>query len=1244
MQRTSLGFTMFLLSATVWTTHQLNAADWPAWRFDAGRTAASPHSLPDDLKLMWMREYPTPHRAWMEPINQKRMPYDRCYEPIVVGKTLYFGSSREDCLIAIDVATGHERWRYPVDGPVRLAAAAARGNIYFASDDGFLYCVDGQNGRLQWRFRGGPSARKILGNERLISSWPARGGPVIVDDTVYFAAGIWPFMGVFLHALDTNTGEVRWTNDSTGSMFLLQPKRAPSFAGVGPQGSLAVNGNLLLVPGGRTVPAAFDRRTGDFLYFNHEGYHKDGPVTHRVAYRRMRYTGGSTVATQGSYFFCDAYMYDVATGADLKRVGKERRILSGQTMYLLGNPVQAIDLSSLKPIDKVIQRGVQEYDYTTLWTAPFIDSEAVIQAGNRLYAAGKGEVAALDLPQADKNAQISWRAKIEGTGASVVAADDKLFVSTEEGRIYCFGTADGPQLTERPAPTIKHEPKLPVVLRSTGVREGYCLIPGPVTSDFVGRLAAGSKLRIIVADTNRIRVTALRKELRKLRLLPPRVSVLTFDPLSELLPSYFASLIVCDEDFLKTVPNSAEQHSRLSRHLFHCLRPYGGVACLKLSETQQTLFDAACKAASLPGMKIRSTDGFVLLSREGNLPGAGQWTHHYADAGNTNVSPDSRVKLPLGVLWFGGSSHDATLPRHGRPPPPQILDGRVIVEGPNGLRALDVFTGRVLWDAELPELGKFFNTVIHQPGALAVGGNYVTMRDGIYVLHGQKCIRLDPRNGQQLSEFHIPPRKGLKERPVWAYLNAVGNVLIAGVEPSSFDGSKGVPGEHGNLDYTSSRRLVAVDRQSGRLLWDRRAKFAYRHNTIAAGNKTLFLIDGLPDRELARLKRRGQTAAGKPQLVAFDIASGKEQWRVDDTFGQWLSYSVEHDALVLSAGSTSTVFRGRTGDMLWSRSAHLGNYRFMLHGDKAIAQTTAFNLLTGEPATFRDPISRQDVEWKYTRNGEIGCTNAVACKNLITFRSGAVGYFDLEKGRGMGTLGGFRPSCTNNVIAGDGLLVAPDYTRTCKCAYQNQTSLALIHMPEIETWTEFGYPTAQAPVQQVGINFGAPGDRLAKNGVMWVEYPNAGGRSPDLGIAVEPKDIEYFQQHESTAKSAALPWVNASGARGLTEFRIRLVPDADRKGERPLSYTVSIYFAAPRRLKAGQSNCRVTLQGKPVLERFDVARDAVGGVVVKRFEGISVDGELVLSIIPVTEMKTLPSICGIEIRSENRTEGRSGDK
>ena len=118
-----------------------------------------------------------------------------------------------------------------------------------------MYCLQGADGKLLWKFRGGPSDRKILGNERLISTWPARGAPVIADGKVYFAASIWPFMGIFIHAVDATTGESIWTNDGDGSLYMKQPHNTDAFASIAPQGPIVALGNKLLIPGGRSVPA-----------------------------------------------------------------------------------------------------------------------------------------------------------------------------------------------------------------------------------------------------------------------------------------------------------------------------------------------------------------------------------------------------------------------------------------------------------------------------------------------------------------------------------------------------------------------------------------------------------------------------------------------------------------------------------------------------------------------------------------------------------------------------------------------------------------------------------------------------------------------------------------------------------------------------------------------------------------------------------------------------------------------------
>src|SRR5262249_12922543 len=141
-------------------------------------------------------------------------------DPILLGQTLFLTSSRHDWIMALDATSGAEKWRYFAEGPIRFAPVGWQDKVYFTSDDGYLYCLDAARGTLLWKFRGGPSDRKILGNERLISTWPARGGPVLADGTVYFAASIWPFMGVFIHALTAQTSNFVFTYTAHTSILL----------------------------------------------------------------------------------------------------------------------------------------------------------------------------------------------------------------------------------------------------------------------------------------------------------------------------------------------------------------------------------------------------------------------------------------------------------------------------------------------------------------------------------------------------------------------------------------------------------------------------------------------------------------------------------------------------------------------------------------------------------------------------------------------------------------------------------------------------------------------------------------------------------------------------------------------------------------------------------------------------------------------------------------------------------------
>jgi len=271
----------------------------------------------------------------------------------------------------------------------------------------------------------------------------------------------------------------------------------------------------------------------------------------------------------------------------------------------------------------------------------------------------------------------------------------------------------------------------------------------------------------------------------------------------------------------------------------------------------------------------------------------------------------------------------------------------------------------------------------------------------------------------------------------------------------------------------------------------------------------------------------------------------------------------------------------------------------------------------------------------------------VGSTNLLTFRSAAAGYFDLTNDGGTGNFGGFRSGCTTNLIVANGVLNAPEYTRTCTCSYQNQTSLALVHMPEVEMWTFNPIKISDRPVDRVGINFGAPGDRKASNGTLWLDYPSVGGSSPTLKMTVVPMKPKWFRMHSSRIQKGVLKWVEASGAKGIKSINIKLAASDKKRVETAIleskhiadtnqrRYTVRLHFSEPDKISKGQRVFDVAIQGNTVLEDFDIVKEAgapnIG--IVKEFSGVQASYNMGISLYSKIEgIETV--ICGIELVAE----------
>jgi hypothetical protein len=107
------------------------AADWPMWRFDAGRTAASDEVLPGSMHLQWERVETPREQVWDDPLNHDLMPYDRIFEPVVMGGKMFIGYNDRDKVVAVDLETGDEVWTFFTGAPVRLAPVCWQTGMVF---------------------------------------------------------------------------------------------------------------------------------------------------------------------------------------------------------------------------------------------------------------------------------------------------------------------------------------------------------------------------------------------------------------------------------------------------------------------------------------------------------------------------------------------------------------------------------------------------------------------------------------------------------------------------------------------------------------------------------------------------------------------------------------------------------------------------------------------------------------------------------------------------------------------------------------------------------------------------------------------------------------------------------------------------------------------------------------------------------------------------------------------------------
>jgi outer membrane protein assembly factor BamB len=705
--------------------------DWPTYLKDNTRVGVTGESLKFPLTLQWQfQENSAPQSAWegprSEPIEglvmKHRARFDDAHHVAIVGGRVYFGSAVDHQVRCVDAATGETLWRYFTGGPLRLAPTVHQGRVYFGSDDGCVYCLEAATGQEVWKLRVGPREERLLARGQMISRWPIRTGVLIADDVAYFGAGIFPHETVYLCAAEARTGKLLWKNDHIS-------QRDAGRDDLSPQGYLLANEDLLFVPSGNSLPAAFDRKTGEHVYKKSYGWRTTagGEIggTQALLSDGQLYSAGShhflalsekTGAAGFAYIpgqqltFRGTKAY-IATGKEVIAVDREEHRLANlkrQELYETRRNFRS-DSAKLAQIDRQMEEFAQG---GILWKKSFAAESSIALTGNSVLVGGMDELRAFDV----NDGREVWTAKLDGEVRGLAVADGRLVASTTTGSIYTFGSsppASGTSQVRAASPktdafprdsrTPFYEQAAREILANSGVTAGFCLVLGNEEGRLAHELARQApQLRIYAVESDEAKVRRSREKFAAAGWYGTRVTVFQGKPDATGLSNYFANLVVSDSMLISgKLPATAIELGRY-------VKPCGGVACFGAPRSEGALPIATGELkTSLAGMYLRddaqltTVDNWVVL-RRGKLAGAGEWSHQYGSPDNASFSNDLRVKGSLGVLWYGDPGPNKAINRHEAAAAPLSTNGRFFSQGTDSVRAYDAYNGQFLWEYKNP--------------------------------------------------------------------------------------------------------------------------------------------------------------------------------------------------------------------------------------------------------------------------------------------------------------------------------------------------------------------------------------------------------------------------------------------------------------------------------------------------------------------------------------------------------------
>jgi len=663
---------------------------------------------------------------------------------------------------------------------------------------------------------------------------------------------------------------------------------------------------------------------------------------------------------------------------------------------------------------------------------------ARIATGGIEFGGGDGTVAAFE-PNAPNDKPL-WSADVQGRAYGLAAARGRLLVSTDTGYIYCFAETPAagtpgkhPNAIEAPQPIAVPCTNADLRKRLAAAAEriarlaegprGYCLLLGDKSPILAAELVKHTEWQIVCRIADSARAAEAHRKLDASGLRGVRVAVHE-GPLDRM--AYTDGLFNVVVDVAAAI---GDKPAAARAEALRVTRP-GSLAVLGPDQAD--------------------------VVRTPRPTGIGEWTHTYADVGNTASTGETHVAGKLTLQWFGLPGPKEILDRHHRNTPPLAKAGRLFVPGDGVVFGVDSHNGAILWRSKVAgarRLGVFLDC-----GAMCVDDKY------LYVADPERCVAMNVRTGKVARTLPMPAARTAGTPMSWGYIARTGDLLVGSATlPTA--AYRAVSREadlelwYDHMKLVTSRGMFALNAASGKPRWTYACGQAVILNTtITIGDGRIYFIESHSPAAVAdKLGRMEMETfqAGPNFLVAVNLADGSQAWRLpldlaDNRLIAYINYA--DDTLILSGNRYIDkklwyfvrALDADNGREKWKASHNSGygpkgghgeqNRHPVIVGQTVFSWPVRYDLKTGNPVKG----------WQFSRHGH-GCGNVSASTDSLFWRGGNPWKHDLRPGgRPSAITAVSRPGCFINILPADGMLLIPEASSGCTCDFPIQASMGFV--------------------------------------------------------------------------------------------------------------------------------------------------------------------------------------------------------